>query len=267
MSSICSYEVKRRPQLRHSRRRRMVAPSRLSRESTTRSRLSEQKGHLIAGAPRDSLGARYSLAWRAMFKRSKSFSRWAASLMSTWRSWTASTTWFCSSSTWKLKRRRRARWKSARFRVISILRESSLRPLLDAAGAGAGVFAMAWLRSFSSSPRTSIDPFAFGRADAGGGGGGAAAARGGAGRGAAGAGGCEAAAGGGGDTCGCACDRGRSWGVAGRAGAGAAGRGNGAAAGDVTWGCACDWGRSWGVAGRGGAVAAGGAAAGRGGTA
>src|SRR5947199_8243730 len=47
MSSICSYEVKRRPQLRHSRRRRMVAPSRLSRESTTRSRLSEQKGHLM----------------------------------------------------------------------------------------------------------------------------------------------------------------------------------------------------------------------------
>src|SRR3954454_23439603 len=50
MSSICSYEVKRRPQLRHSRRRRMVAPSRLSRESTTRSRFSEQKGHLIAPA-------------------------------------------------------------------------------------------------------------------------------------------------------------------------------------------------------------------------
>src|SRR3954470_1412489 len=48
MSSICSYEVNRRPQLRHSRRRRMVAPSRLSRESTTRSWLSEQKGHLIA---------------------------------------------------------------------------------------------------------------------------------------------------------------------------------------------------------------------------
>src|SRR5947209_18116725 len=48
MSSICSYEVKRRPQLRHSRRRRMVAPSRLSRESTTRSWFSEQKGHFMA---------------------------------------------------------------------------------------------------------------------------------------------------------------------------------------------------------------------------
>src|ERR1700694_5677394 len=48
MSSICSYEVKRRPQLTHSRGRLMVAPSRLSRESTTRSRFSEQKGHLMA---------------------------------------------------------------------------------------------------------------------------------------------------------------------------------------------------------------------------
>src|SRR3954451_20782134 len=47
MSSICSYEVKRRPQLRHSRRRRMVAPSRLSRESTTRSWFSVQKGHFM----------------------------------------------------------------------------------------------------------------------------------------------------------------------------------------------------------------------------
>src|SRR3954452_16903616 len=50
MSSICSYEVKRRPQLRHSRRRRMVAPSRLSRESTTRSWFSAQKGHFMAGS-------------------------------------------------------------------------------------------------------------------------------------------------------------------------------------------------------------------------
>src|SRR5258707_26050 len=52
MSSIGSYEVRRRPQLTHSRRRRMVAPSRLSRESTTRSRFSEQKGHFMASARR-----------------------------------------------------------------------------------------------------------------------------------------------------------------------------------------------------------------------
>jgi hypothetical protein len=61
MSSICSYEVKRRPQFRHSRRRRMVAPSRLSRESTTRSRFSEQKGHLMAVAVGLRLGRTRSL--------------------------------------------------------------------------------------------------------------------------------------------------------------------------------------------------------------
>src|SRR5947209_20212928 len=48
MSSICSYEVKRRPQLGHSRRGRMLASSRLSRESPTRSWFSEQKGHFMA---------------------------------------------------------------------------------------------------------------------------------------------------------------------------------------------------------------------------
>src|SRR6266849_6231594 len=45
ISSIRSYVVKRRPHLRHSRRRRMVSPLRPSRESITLSSTCAQKGH------------------------------------------------------------------------------------------------------------------------------------------------------------------------------------------------------------------------------
>src|SRR6266545_797651 len=47
-SWIRSYVVKRRPQPRHSRRRRVACPSCASRESTTRSSRCAQYGHLIA---------------------------------------------------------------------------------------------------------------------------------------------------------------------------------------------------------------------------
>src|SRR6266403_4746522 len=45
ISSIRSYVVKRRPHLRHSRRRRMVSPLRPSRESITLSSTCAQNGH------------------------------------------------------------------------------------------------------------------------------------------------------------------------------------------------------------------------------
>src|SRR5262249_15869108 len=80
----------------------------------------------------------YSLPFRAMFRCKRAFSRLPAALISTCKSRTASTTRCWSSSTWKLTRKRRARWKSARFRVISMLRDSSPRPLLPALPAGAG---------------------------------------------------------------------------------------------------------------------------------
>ena len=47
ISSILSYEVKRRPQPKHSRRRRMESPSFASRESTTLSSIWAQNGHRI----------------------------------------------------------------------------------------------------------------------------------------------------------------------------------------------------------------------------
>src|SRR5436309_16119759 len=49
ISSMRSYDVKRRPQDRHSRRRRMTRPSLPSRESTTLSSMCAQKGHFMAG--------------------------------------------------------------------------------------------------------------------------------------------------------------------------------------------------------------------------
>src|SRR6266446_638285 len=45
ISSIRSYVVKRRPHFRHSRRRRIVSPTRPSRESITLSSICAQKGH------------------------------------------------------------------------------------------------------------------------------------------------------------------------------------------------------------------------------
>src|SRR3972149_4620486 len=50
-SSMRSYVVNRRLQFRHSRRRRIAAPSRASRESTTFSSTCPQKGHFIRAAP------------------------------------------------------------------------------------------------------------------------------------------------------------------------------------------------------------------------
>src|SRR3954447_25220109 len=47
VSSGRSYVVKRRPQLTHSRRRRIASPSWLERESITRSLSRRQKGHFI----------------------------------------------------------------------------------------------------------------------------------------------------------------------------------------------------------------------------
>src|SRR6202023_611966 len=79
---------------------------------------------------------RHSLACRATLKRSSSLSRSVVSLISTGRSRTASTTRCWSSSTWKLTRKRRARANSERFSVISMLRESSPRPLAAACLAG-----------------------------------------------------------------------------------------------------------------------------------
>src|SRR5437588_12950183 len=51
ISSIRSYEVKRRSHFRHSRRRRIASPSRDSRESTTLSSRKPQNGHFIGLAP------------------------------------------------------------------------------------------------------------------------------------------------------------------------------------------------------------------------
>src|SRR6266508_4627483 len=53
ISSIVSYEVKRRLQDSHSLRRRITSPSRLSRESTTRSSTAPQKGHFMPPLWRD----------------------------------------------------------------------------------------------------------------------------------------------------------------------------------------------------------------------
>src|SRR3990172_10447696 len=50
-SSMRSYVVNRRLQLRHSRRRRIAAPSRASRESTTFSSTCPQKGNFIRAPP------------------------------------------------------------------------------------------------------------------------------------------------------------------------------------------------------------------------
>src|SRR3989304_2269025 len=50
-SSMRSYVVNRRLQFRHSRRRRIAAPSRASRESTTFSSTCPPKGHFIRAAP------------------------------------------------------------------------------------------------------------------------------------------------------------------------------------------------------------------------
>src|SRR6185436_8888892 len=51
ISSMRSYEVKRRSHFRHSRRRRMASPSRDSRESTTLSSTNPQNGHFISFDP------------------------------------------------------------------------------------------------------------------------------------------------------------------------------------------------------------------------
>src|SRR5438105_3963082 len=51
ISSMRSYDVKRRSHFRHSRRRRMASPSRDSRESTTLSSRKPQKGHFITLYP------------------------------------------------------------------------------------------------------------------------------------------------------------------------------------------------------------------------
>src|SRR5882724_1693380 len=47
ISSMRSYDVKRRSHFKHSRRRRITSPSRLSRESTTLSSRCKQNGHFI----------------------------------------------------------------------------------------------------------------------------------------------------------------------------------------------------------------------------
>src|SRR4051812_36024319 len=48
ISSIRSYVVKRRPHFKHSRRRRIASPPRLSRESITLSSAKRQNGHFTA---------------------------------------------------------------------------------------------------------------------------------------------------------------------------------------------------------------------------
>src|SRR6202040_3338014 len=106
----------------------------------------------------------HSLVWKAMLKPTSSFSRSAVSLISTGRSCTASTTRCCSSSTWKLNRMRRARAKSERLSVISMLRDSSARPLVAAAlappaAAGAGGAGDApWRPGAGGAPEERADP-------------------------------------------------------------------------------------------------------------
>src|SRR5437016_10754847 len=61
ISSIRSYEVKRRSHFKHSRRRRIASPSRDSRESTTLSSRKPQNGHFMIHLAEDCFSPQRSL--------------------------------------------------------------------------------------------------------------------------------------------------------------------------------------------------------------
>src|SRR5437763_243315 len=69
ISSMRSYDVKRRSHFKHSRRRRIASPSRDSRESTTLSSRKPQKGHFIRSDPLSSFYPKVFSPWRSSSQR------------------------------------------------------------------------------------------------------------------------------------------------------------------------------------------------------